>query len=71
MSGIDNSVVQGLQKAKPLVLRKAACDERKLQPDQIVRVVQSEEGPRVPELNRLQEVNASPEAWPKTVVNSR
>jgi hypothetical protein len=57
LSGIDNSVVQGLQKAEPLLLRKTACDERKLQPDQILRVVQSEEGPRVPELSWPQEVN--------------
>src|SRR5690349_8290544 len=53
LSGTDNSIVQGLQKAEPLLFRKTASDKRKLQPDQIVGVVQSDEGASMPELTRL------------------
>src|SRR2546422_7944939 len=56
LSGRDNAVVQGLQQAQPLFLRTAG-NERDLQQNQVIRIVQSQERPRMKELGRRQDVN--------------
>src|SRR5260370_17023313 len=51
LRGCDDAVVQGLQQGQSLRLWPA-CDERDLQQDQVVRIGESEERPRVAELDR-------------------
>src|SRR2546428_284034 len=56
LRGCDDAVVQGLQQGQSLRLRPA-CDERDLQQDQVVRIGESEERPRVAELRWRQDVD--------------
>src|SRR5712691_4483769 len=56
LSGRAHACVRGRQHAQPLVLRTAG-KERDLQQNQVIRIVQSQERPRMKELGRRQDVN--------------
>src|SRR6266436_6314011 len=52
----DHAVVQGLQQTQSLLLG-AAGDKRDLQQNQVIRITESQERPRVKELARRQDVD--------------
>src|SRR5882762_5597607 len=56
LRGCDDAVVQGFQQGQSLRLRPA-CDKRDLQQDQVVRIRESEERPRVAELRWRQDMD--------------
>src|SRR5439155_2078600 len=56
LRGCDDGVAQGLQQAQPLLLGTAG-DKRDLQQNQVIRIVESQERPRVEELAPRQNVN--------------